>query len=572
MTIAGRPIGVWIAFAAIALMTLLATSAPAHAAGYGDSVIPLAYPPKSMTVPPPGYRLSAIEAIRIADRQPKVVEQHRRHPTLKAFPSIPTYTVSRGLWQITYSTATKNYAEIYVSGRNGKVLQAWTGWQVDWLMARGGEGQFGGHANSWYVFLPLALLFLAPFFDWRRWRRLLHLDLLVLLGFGVSLAFFNAGRIDWSVPLAYPLLGYLLVRMIHAGRRPARPSRRRLMPHVPMTWLVVGLVLVCGFRIAMNVTDSAVIDVGYASVVGADRITHKQELYVDNDIHGDTYGPINYLAYVPFEQAFPWSGHWDNLPAAHAAAIFFDLLTLLGLFVLGLRLRPGRGGRRLGLGLAWAWATYPFTFMVLMSNSNDTLIAALLVWTLVALTSPAARGGLLALGTAAKFVPGALAPLFAGGVGDRRPRSVLAFCGAFAGVCAVSVLLYLPKGGLHEFWNATLGFQLHRQSPFSIWGQYSLDWLHTLVTLGSVGLACALFFWPRRRDPFQVAALGAAVLLCFQLATTHWFYLYLAWVVPFVFVAMFAPWRTGELPAYRVRDSRELGREPAVEPVPLSAP
>ena len=152
---------------------------------------------------------------------------------------------------------------------------------------------------------------------------------------------------------------------------------------------MIGLVLVCGFRIAMNVTDSGVIDVGYASVVGADRITHKQELYVDNDVHGDTYGPINYLAYVPFEQAFPWSGRWDGLPAAHAAAIFFDLMTILGLFVLGLRLRPGRGGRRLGLGLAWAWATYPFTFMVLMCNSNDALIGALLVWTLVALTSPA---------------------------------------------------------------------------------------------------------------------------------------------------------------------------------------
>jgi hypothetical protein len=210
--------------------------------------------------------------------------------------------------------------------------------------------------------------------------------------------------------------------------------------------------------------------------------------------------------------------------------------------------------------------------MVLMCNSNDTLIGALLVWTLVALSTPVARGGLLALGTAAKFVPGALAPLFAGGIGDRRPRSVLAFCAAFAGVCAISVLAFLPKGGLHELWNTTLGFQLHRQSPFSIWGQYDLGALHKLVEAGAIGLAGALFFWPRRRDPFQVAALGAAVLMAFQLATTHWFYLYLAWVMPFVFVAIFAPWRTGELPAYRVRDRRELGAEPAPAPVSLSAP
>ena len=38
---------------------------------------------------------------------------------------------------------------------------------------------------------------------------------------------------------------------------------------------------------------------------------------------------------MPFEQALPWSGKWDDLPAAHAAAIAFDLLTLLFLFLAG---------------------------------------------------------------------------------------------------------------------------------------------------------------------------------------------------------------------------------------------
>jgi hypothetical protein len=99
---------------------------------------------------------------------------------------------------------------------------------------------------------------------------------------------------------------------------------------------------------------------------------------------------------------------------------------------------------------------------------------------------------------------------------------------------------------LREFWDTTLGFQLQRQSPFSIWGQYSLDWLHKLVTVGAIAFAASLFFFPRRRDAFQVAALGAAVLMAFQLATTHWFYLYLAWVVPFAFVALFASYRTDD--------------------------
>ena len=58
---------------------------------------------------------------------------------------------------------------------------------------------------------------------------------------------------------------------------------------------------------------------------------------------GDTYGPANYVAYVPFELVLPWSGEWDALPSAHAASLFFDMATVFGLFILGLR-AGGRGG------------------------------------------------------------------------------------------------------------------------------------------------------------------------------------------------------------------------------------
>ena len=67
------------------------------------------------------------------------------------------------------------------------------------------------------MWLPLCLLFLAPFFDPRRPLRLVHLDLLVLLGLGISLFFFNRAEITASVALTYPVLGYFLLR--GAGRR-----------------------------------------------------------------------------------------------------------------------------------------------------------------------------------------------------------------------------------------------------------------------------------------------------------------------------------------------------------------
>ena len=39
---------------------------------------------------------------------------------------------------------------------------------------------------------------------------------------------------------------------------------------------------------------------------------------------------------------------------------------------------------------------------------------------------------------------------------------------------------------------------------------------------------------PRRKGPVELAALTAALLVAFQLSLTHWFYLYLPWVLPFV--------------------------------------
>jgi hypothetical protein len=40
-----------------------------------------------------------------------------------------------------------------------------------------------------------------------------------------------------------------------------------------------------------------------------------------------------------------------------------------------------------------------------------------------------------------------------------------------------------------------------------------------------------------------VAALGAAALIGLQLATVHWFYLYVVWFAPLVLVALFSAHR-----------------------------
>src|SRR5689334_1472696 len=180
-------------------------------------------------------------------------------------------------------------------------------------MARGYAGAFGRRVNALYVWIPLCVLFFAPFLPWRRRPSLFHLDLLVLLAFSISLAFFNHGEIGLSVPLVYPFLIYLLVRMLLLASGRGVP-RRPLRLVVPVSWLALATIFLIGFRVGLNVTNSNVIDVGYAGVIGADKLIHGQHLYggwPHDNAQGDTYGPVNYYAYVPFRAIFGWSGSWD---------------------------------------------------------------------------------------------------------------------------------------------------------------------------------------------------------------------------------------------------------------------
>jgi hypothetical protein len=501
--------------------------------------------PLSETRPPRGHSLSANQAKRIAARSQKLRSELAKHDRVRsrAFINGPRS------WQVSYYAGRQEIAQVVVDERKRTAVKTWTGPQVAWQMARGLPGAFGRKVNAPYVWIPLMVAFIAPFFDWRRPLRLLHLDLLALLAFSISHLYFNRGEIFTSVPLVYPVLGYLLLRMLLFGfvqrfREPRPPIRLRL----PVAYLAMALVFLVGFRVGLNLTSSNVIDVGYSGVIGADRLMHGQDLYgnfpADNG-SGDTYGPVTYYAYVPFELVFPWSGKWDTLPAAHAAALFFDLATLVGLFLLGLRLRPGRAGRNLGLMLAYGWATYPYTLFVLNSNANDALVAMLLVFTFIGLQTSRVRGALLALAGAAKFAPLALLLLLAGY--STRGKTAIRYVASFVFVSALVILPVLLDGGLSRFWDRTVGFQLGRDSPFSIWGQEEgLSFVQDIVKALAVVLAIAVAFVPRRKSAVQTAALGAAVLIALELALTHWFYLYVVWFFPLVLVALISQVRLEE--------------------------
>ena len=453
------------------------------------------------------WRLTAAEAIAIAAGTPQMRAERAAHRRsfFRAFRD-------RGRrWRVSLyeAPAGQEQVQVLVDDRSGRVLEAWTGVRARWPMARGYPGFFGRAANTWWIWAGLSVLFVLPFL--RGPPRILHLDLAVLLAFSLSYAAFYTANLGLSVPTVYPLLAYLLARMLWVAWHPRHgPPPLR----VTANFLTIALMFLIGVRIALNLTGN-VIDVGYASVVGADRLAGGEPLYgafVDPIAHGDTYGPVAYAAYVPFEQVLPWGGGWDGLPAAHAAAIAFDLGCIALLWRLG------------GVLVAYLWAAYPFTLLVTASGSNDALVPLLVLAALLASARPVARGALAALAGLTKLAPLALAPLLVG----RRPAAVIAF--------VATVVLVVAPFDLRTLLDRTVGFQADRDSPFSIWG--GAGGLQLAVQLAAAALAIAVAFVPRRRDTATVAALAAAVLIAAQLGADHWFYLYLVWFAPLVWLAL----------------------------------
>lgn len=509
-----------------------------------------------------------------------------------------------GTWVAHWWSGSDEIAQITMNDATGVYTNVWTGPQVAWGMARGGDG-FGKKFNDPFILIPFVCAFVLVLFDYKRILSLRNLDVAMLASFLISLAFFDEGLLFWSVPFAYPPLVYFFCRMlaIGFGRRPRFAYTTRL----PI-WLVIGLSLFAiGFRAGMNVWNSGTLDVGFASVVGADRMLNGRNpygtfpkptdkpcdikysdgtyrAYIQADgacesavAQGDTYGPVMYDAYVPATLIFPWSGKWDSLPGAHTTSIVFDVLAMLGLAVAGFRI----AGRRLGASVMLLYAAFPMTDYSVAANSNDMVVAAIVAWMLALFTWPLARGFVLGLAAWAKFAPILILPLFLRGqraprrhfwelrtlLPDRDGRRVAA--GFLAATVAAFVPIILLAGSLHGvrvFWNRTFGWQLDRPSPWSIWdwGVYpglpdlSLEQkgLKALLVL----LAIVVFVMARRLDVARIAALAGALLIGFQITLTHWSGLYIAWWVPCVAIALMAP--LPAIPKGRRRDvepSPELG-------------
>ena len=235
----------------------------------------------------------------------------------------------------------------------------------------------------------------------------------------------------------------------------------------------------------------------------------------------------------------------------------------------------GSAGARLAATLPFAWAAYPFTQYASSSNTNDAIMPAFLIWGFWLVSSAcrarsvrrargldevrraAARAALaFAIPTARRFSGRRSSPE------DLPSRPQRAFW--------ILLLEPSPVHAARVFWDRTFGWQVGRDSPFSIWdwGQYHAAGIPDLGLVQRMPRRCSSsgrsssYFLPRGRSPLQLAALTAALLIGFELVLTHWFYLYIPWFFPFVAFAVLAA------PAPPRRATRRSMTTPSRELVP----
>ena len=123
--------------------------------------------------------------------------------------------------------------------------------------------------------------------------------------------------------------------------------------------------------------------------------------------------------------------------------------------------------------------TYPFTIYALMSNSNDALVAALVLAAVWSAGRAPARGAFDRARGADEVRPARRSPRCSRCTTDGARAAIAGFAVAFAAAAALAFAALLGHLDLRAFWDHTIAFQAERGSPFSVWGLYDSDvgWL-----------------------------------------------------------------------------------------------
>ena len=147
--------------------------------------------------------LSEEEAVKLAVADERVRQELSRHN-----PYSTDAEYSGGKWTVHFyveedgsvggkpmGDGRKEVAEVKVDDSSLILDYVWVGDQVGWQMARGTHGSYGKQANYWWVWGPLALIFALAFIRTDKLFSLRNLDIVALLGFLFSHAYFREGLV-----------------------------------------------------------------------------------------------------------------------------------------------------------------------------------------------------------------------------------------------------------------------------------------------------------------------------------------------------------------------------------------
>ena len=367
-------------------------------------------------------------------------------------------------------------------------------------MARGYAGAFGRKLNAPYVWIPLCLLFLAPFVDLRRPFRLLHLDLLVLLALRrlarvlqprrdrrVGAARLSGARSTCSRACCSPASGRARARRAARAARAADAARG-------------------GARVPDRVPDRPErggLERDRRGLRGRDRRRPdrrrrpalRRGLLAPTSSAATPTGRSTTCSTCRSSRRCRGAGAGTTCRRRTAPRSPSTCSRSAGCCCSAGGCGRAARARRSAWRSAYAWAAYPYTAFVLESNSNDTLVALALRGRAArrdAGARPRVRGAATARGGR---------PRRGREVRDRSRwrrcsrgarRVVFARRCSLAGAGARGRCPFVPDGGLRELYDRTIGYQASRPSPFSIWGQVeSLGWLQTVVKAAAAGARAA---------------------------------------------------------------------------------
>jgi hypothetical protein len=449
-----------------------------------------------------------------------------------------------------------------------------------------------------WIFILVTIIVAFDFRNITSWRNADLLLLLVLCFLLIDLIDLGGG---WSPVIQNPakkflfaavFLGIFLVSitlLIRALVRAFKSKERTWTPNIQKRALVAVVIILfaCTALLALGRFPD---DCGNYINMGTSRMLETGKFpYGDPELRGGaaaTYGPVLYLAHVPFQLVLSHIDHsvapeehpinhwivmggtkwYFDAPvlATKLTLLLFHLLGVIGLIMIGRQLREpavGWGLACLYIGSAYVQGMGGEKFFITgMTYISHIAPAAVTILAFAMLDRPIWAGALLAIATGTLFYPAFFFPLWLGYYVWKR-KEWHKFAAGFILVCLVIFTITLlmtqspeNQSAFKAIYESTVGHQeakdAYGSSTFSFWGTHprlAAFWQKSFIEgrhlfkpsfLLFMLFIIATFFMARGRTITQLAFLTAAVAIAVQLWKSHAGGTYVEWYYPFFLIGL----------------------------------